>query len=128
MFSFVRSNFSAAMKQQFGAAARAMSTKNLYVGNLSWQVTNNELSSLFAKYGRVQSARVILANDTGRSRGFGFVEMDESEAIKAMEELNGTEFKGRNLKISEGINKERRQPRQPRSFNNDENDSSKPSF
>lgn len=81
--------------------------KNVYVGNLSWDSTEEGLRSLFEQYGEVDSAKIITDRETGRSRGFGFVEMIEGadEAIRA---LDGTEFDGRNLKVNEA------KPREPR--------------
>lgn len=75
---------------------------NIYVGNLPWAVTDEELGEVFAAYGQVSSARVITDRDTGRSRGFGFVEMPvEAEAQAAISELNGKELKGRALNVNE---------------------------
>lgn len=73
---------------------------NIYVGNLNYKTTDSDLSDLFERYGSVKSARVITDRDTGRSKGFGFVEMSEGgqDAIKA---LNGTEVNGRALKVNE---------------------------
>jgi len=74
---------------------------NLYVGNLPFEVTEEELQELFAAYGPVASAKVISDRDTGRPRGFGFVEMEQEEdARKAIESLDGQDFKGRNLKVN----------------------------
>ncbi|WP_243545539.1 RNA recognition motif domain-containing protein [Pseudodesulfovibrio tunisiensis] len=82
--------------------------KNIYVGNLSWSTTNEDLHSLFAEYGDVTSARVIEDRETGRSRGFGFVEMDDDGATKAIEALNGSNFMGRDLRVNEARPRERR--------------------
>ncbi len=77
-----------------------MST-NLFVGNLTFDTTSNELENLFAEYGEVQSAQVITDRDTGRSRGFGFVEMASSDAAdKAISSLNGKDVSGRQLKVN----------------------------
>ena len=74
----------------------------LYVGNLSYNVTNSSLEQLFAQYGSVKSAQVIQDRDTGRSKGFGFVEMaDDNAAREATEGLNGTEHDGRSLTVNE---------------------------
>ncbi|WP_028574482.1 RNA recognition motif domain-containing protein [Desulfonatronovibrio hydrogenovorans] len=72
---------------------------NLYVGNISWNTTEAQLSDLFSTYGQVLSAKIIEDRETGRSRGFGFVEM-ESGAEKAVESLNGYDLDGRNLKVN----------------------------
>jgi len=75
---------------------------NLYVGNLSYDMSEENLRSEFAEYGEVQSAKIITDRDTGRSRGFGFVEMNsDAEGKKAMEELNGKDFEGRQLVVNE---------------------------
>lgn len=76
--------------------------KKLYVGNLSYTVDSNQLSDLFSQVGAVQSANVIMDRDTGRSKGFGFVEMSESTAAQtAIERFNGSDLGGRALNISE---------------------------
>lgn len=78
-----------------------MSTK-LYVGNLSFRTTSEELRDLFSQAGTVESASVIEDRDTGRSRGFAFVEMATSEdAATAIEQFNGKDFGGRNLTVNE---------------------------
>lgn len=75
---------------------------NLYIGNLSHDVTDEDLREAFEAYGTVASAKVIRDNFTGMSRGFGFVEMpNNAEADVAMKTLNGEELKGKNIKISE---------------------------
>lgn len=77
-----------------------MST-NLFVGNLTFATTSSELENLFAEYGEVSSAQVITDRDTGRSRGFGFVEMASSDAAeKAISSLNGRDISGRQLKVN----------------------------
>ena len=74
----------------------------LYVGNLSFQTTNEDLQSLFEQAGTVESVNVIEDRETGRSRGFGFVEMaSNEEGQKAIEQFNGKEFNGRNLTVNE---------------------------
>ncbi len=78
-----------------------MSNK-LYVGNLSFRVTSEDLQEHFANAGNVESANVVTDRETGRSRGFGFVEMaSEDEANNAIAQFNGTEFDGRNLVVNE---------------------------
>jgi len=85
-----------------------MSTK-LYVGNLSFQTTSHELETLFAQAGTVQSASVVEDRDTGRSRGFAFVEMStQEEATSAIEQFNGKEVGGRALKVNEARPRENR--------------------
>jgi RNA recognition motif-containing protein len=75
---------------------------NIYVGNMSFDVTEDSLKQAFGKYGEVTSARVISDRDTGQPRGFGFVEMaDDDEARKAIEGLNGTDLAGRTLTVNE---------------------------
>ncbi len=85
---------------------------NLYVGNLSFDTGEQELRDLFSEYGTVTSARIITDRETGRSRGFGFVELDpDSAALKAVTELNGAELGGRTLTINEARPREPRQQR-----------------
>jgi RNA recognition motif-containing protein len=73
----------------------------LYVGNLSFNTTEDSLRALFAQHGTVESAKLISDRDTGRPRGFGFVEMSNADASRAMQALNGKEFEGRALKVNE---------------------------
>jgi RNA recognition motif-containing protein len=73
----------------------------LYVGNLSFDTTEDSLTALFAQHGTVNSAKLVSDRDTGRPRGFGFVEMSNADASKAMQALNGKEFEGRALKVNE---------------------------
>ncbi len=81
----------------------------LYVGNLPWSTADSDLESMFAEYGSVQSASVITDRETGRSRGFGFVEMSDSEqGKKAMNELNGRQLESRELKVNEANDKPKR--------------------
>ena len=75
--------------------------KKLYVGNLPWSVDDGELESLFSGLGQVISARVITDRETGRSRGFGFVEMDDAGGSRALEEMNGKDVGGRPLRVNE---------------------------
>jgi RNA recognition motif-containing protein len=83
--------------------------KKLYVGNLSYQVTNSSLEELFSQFGRVQSAEVIQDRDTGRSKGFGFVEMsDDNAANEAIRGLNEKEHDGRPLTVNEARPREAR--------------------
>jgi RNA recognition motif-containing protein len=83
--------------------------KKLYVGNLSYNVDNAQLEELFSKFGEVRSAEVIQDRDTGRSKGFGFVEMgDDNAAREAIEGLNDREQDGRRLTVNEARPKESR--------------------
>lgn len=84
----------------------------LYVGNLSFQTSNDDLQQLFAQAGTVESASVVEDRETGRSRGFGFVEMSSTEEGKAaIEQFNGKEVNGRNLTVNEAKPREDRGPR-----------------
>ena len=75
---------------------------NIYVGNLSFNLTEDDLRTAFSAYGTVEKAAIITDKMSGQSRGFGFVEMpNREEAIKAIESLNGKDLKGRNLKVNE---------------------------
>lgn len=73
----------------------------IYVGNLPWRFSDQELNDLFARVGTVQSAKVIIDRETGRSRGFGFVEMSQADGERAISELNGTQVQNRALRINE---------------------------
>ncbi len=81
---------------------------NLYVGNLSWGVDDDSLRTFFESYGDVTDARVITDRETGRSRGFGFVEMPEEAAKNAIAQGDGVELDGRALKINEAKPREER--------------------
>ena len=84
-------------------------SKKLYVGNLAFQTTSNDLQQLFAQAGTVESAQLIEDRDTGRSKGFAFVEMStEDEAAAAIQQFNGKEVAGRALKVNEARPKENR--------------------
>ena len=89
---------------------------NIYVGNLAFTTTDHDLRQLFEPYGAVDEIRVITDRDTGRSKGFGFVEMPDSTPAKtAMARLQGTELAGRALTVNEAKPREpRREPRQAR--------------
>jgi RNA recognition motif-containing protein len=83
--------------------------KNIYVGNLVWDATQDDLYTLFQEHGTVTRAQVIMDKETGRSRGFGFVEMnDDAEAQKAIEALNNFNFRGRPLTVNEAKPREDR--------------------
>ena len=75
---------------------------NIYVGNLNWSMTEDDLSNLFSQYGTVSSAKILKEKNTGRSKGFGFVEMEDEEAAKtAIATLNESEVQGRKLIVNE---------------------------
>jgi RNA recognition motif-containing protein len=75
---------------------------NIYVGNLSWSMTDDDLNNLFSQYGAVTSAKILKEKNTGRSKGFGFVEMEDDEAAKtAIATLNESEVQGRKLIVNE---------------------------
>jgi RNA recognition motif-containing protein len=83
--------------------------KNIYVGNLVWSATADDLLALFQDHGSVKRAQVITDRETGRSRGFGFVEMEnDDEALRAIDALNGAEFNGRPLTVNEAKPREDR--------------------
>ena len=79
---------------------------NIYVGNTSWGLTDQDLENVFAEFGTVDSAKIITDRATGRSRGFGFVEMSDG-AEAAIEALNGTEVDGRELVVNESRPKDK---------------------
>jgi RNA recognition motif-containing protein len=83
--------------------------RKLYVGNLPYSATEEELQSKFGEFGTVESTKVITDRDTGRSKGFGFVEMgSDSEAQAAIDKLNGQDYDGRPMKVNEAKPQERR--------------------
>ncbi|MDT8447646.1 MAG: RNA-binding protein [bacterium] len=82
---------------------------NIYVGNLPYSVTEADLRELFSEFGDVSKATVIMDRETGRAKGFGFVEMsDDSAASEAISQLNETSLQGRNLKVNEARPREER--------------------
>jgi cold-inducible RNA-binding protein len=83
-------------------------SKRIYVGNLSYQTTENDLTNLFEQVGQVESVNIITDRDTGRSKGFGFVEMGAEDADKAIAQFNGTEVNGRSLTVNEARPREER--------------------
>jgi RNA recognition motif-containing protein len=85
--------------------------KTIYVGNLSYDSTEEGLRSLFERYGTVHSAKIITDRFTGKSRGFGFVEMDADTGDQAVMALNGAELDGRSLRVNEARPREPRAPR-----------------
>ena len=80
----------------------------LYVGNLPWSTTDSALNEMFGAYGTVESAIIVTDRESGRSRGFGFVEMDHASGRRAMQELNGHEIESRALKVNEANDKPKR--------------------
>ncbi|MGQ8335984.1 RNA recognition motif domain-containing protein [Sunxiuqinia sp. A32] len=81
---------------------------NIFVGNLNYNLTEDDIRDIFEEYGELNSVKVISDKFTGRSKGFGFVEMaNDDEAKKAIEELNGAEVEGRNMVVNESIEKKR---------------------
>ena len=78
---------------------------DIYVGNIPWKVNDNDLKDLFSQYGDGESAKIIKYRDSNRSKGFGFVEMDDEGAAKAIEALEGFEMEGRPLKVNQSKGK-----------------------
>jgi cold-inducible RNA-binding protein len=90
---------------------RGKNLLNIYVGNLSFDTSETELQAAFAAYGTVSSARIATDRDTGRARGFGFVEMaNQAEAQAAIAGLNGADLQGRTLTVNEARPREDRRP------------------
>ncbi len=88
---------------------------NIYVGNVSYALAERELEELFSEFGAVSSARIITDRETGRSKGFGFVEMaNQTEGEEAIRQLNGKDVGGRNIKVNEARPREERPRREPR--------------
>ena len=88
---------------------------NIYVGNLSYDLTESGLEEVFTEFGTVTSARIIFDKYTQRSKGFGFVEMEnQEEAEEAIKQLDSKEVQGRNIKVNEAKPREDRPPREPR--------------
>ncbi len=86
-------------------------SKSIYVGNLAWSATEEEVQNLFSNYGSVLSVKLISDRETGRARGFGFVEMEDADAASAIQALDGSAFGGRTLRVNEAQPKAPRQPR-----------------
>lgn len=82
--------------------------KTIFVGNLPYSSSEEDVSELFSQHGSVHSAKIIYDRETGRSRGFGFVEMEDNEADGAMESLDGYTFGGRPLRVNEAREKPRK--------------------
>ena len=88
-------------------------SKSLYVGNISFSSSEDDIRNLFSQFGEVMSVKFIMDRETGRFRGFGFVEMDDSAALEAIQALNGKDVGGRALKVNEA---QAREPRPPRRY------------
>ena len=86
-------------------------SKSIYVGNLPWSATEEQVQELFSTYGTVNSVKLINDRETGRARGFGFVEMEDEAAQSAIEALDNSNFEGRTLRVNEA---KPRSPRPPR--------------
>ena len=76
---------------------------NIYVGNLNYRIRENDLKSLMEQFGEVESIKVVKDRETGRSKGFAFVEMQDDDAKRAIEELNEKEFEGRQMVVKEAL-------------------------
>ncbi|MGL1862788.1 MAG: RNA-binding protein [Pseudodesulfovibrio sp.] len=83
-------------------------SKKLYVGNLPWSATEDEIRAAFGEFGEVTSVNLIEDRETGRPRGFGFVEMDADGAVAAIDAMDGKDFGGRNIKVNEAKPREER--------------------
>ncbi len=105
MASRFLSDFVAGLLQFF---ERFFMSKSIYVGNLPWSANEEQVQDLFAEYGTVLSVKLISDRDTGRARGFGFVEMEDADAGAAVEALDNASFGGRTLRVNEA------KPRAPR--------------
>ncbi len=93
---------------------------NIFIAGLSYRINDADLKELFTEYGEIASAKVIMDKQTGRSKGYGFVEMnDDAAGQKAIEELNGAEYDGRTISVSVAREREER-PRREGSYNNRE--------
>ncbi len=86
-------------------------SKNIYVGNLPWSSSEEDVKVAFEEFGEVLSVKLITDRETGRPRGFGFVEMEDQGALQAIESLDGADFGGRNLKVNEARPREERPKR-----------------
>ncbi len=82
--------------------------KNIYVGNLSYGTSDDDLKNMFVEFGSVENAKIIVDRETGRSKGFGFVEIADDAASAAIEALDGKEIDGRNIKVNEARPREER--------------------
>ena len=88
-------------------AKRDLRMTTIYVGNLPFSATEQDVKALFERHGKVESVKLINDRETGKPRGFGFVEMSSADAARAMQALNGTDFDGRPLKVNEAQERER---------------------
>ncbi len=86
-------------------------SKSIYVGNISFSSSEEDIRNAFAQYGEVFNVKFIMDRETGRFRGFGFVEMDDAAALEAIQALNGKDIGGRALKVNEAQARETRPPR-----------------
>ena len=86
-------------------------SKSIYVGNLPWSATEEQVRNLFSSYGTVNSVNLVSDRETGRARGFGFVEMADADAASAIQALDGSSMDGRNLRVNEAQPKAPRSPR-----------------
>jgi len=87
-------------------------SKNLYIGNLAYSVTKEDLSTIFSEYGKIRNTTVIEDRETGRSRGFGFVNYySHEEGEQALEKLDGTEYDGRKLVVRPAYDNKKREPK-----------------
>ncbi|UCG51337.1 MAG: RNA-binding protein [Candidatus Latescibacterota bacterium] len=82
--------------------------KRIYIGNLPFSATENEIRELFSAHGTVHEVTLLTDRETGRPRGFGFVQMDDQEAAQAISALDGSEFGGRNLRVNEAHERKQR--------------------
>ena len=88
---------------------------NIYVGNLPYSLTEDDLKAAFSQFGEVSSVNIIMDKMSGQSKGFGFVEMDDnSEADEAIKALNESALNGRNIKVNQALPRGERSPRRPR--------------
>ncbi len=87
---------------------------SIYVGNLPWSATEDQLRALFEQHGNVSSVKLMTDRETGRARGFGFVEMEESDARQAIAALNGKEMDGRSIRVNQAEEKREKRDSGPR--------------
>ncbi|MGD9596479.1 RNA recognition motif domain-containing protein [Wolinella succinogenes] len=88
--------------------------KSIYVGNMAYNASEQDVRDLFSKYGNVLSVKLVTDRETGKAKGFGFVEMEADGADKAIDALNNSEFLGRNLRVNEAKPREPRDSRPPK--------------